>query len=36
MIAGLPLMKTVLIPLAKYVLIPLELSPGISGADAAT
>ena len=36
MTAGLPLMKTVLIPLAKYVLIPLELSPGISGADAAT
>ena len=35
MTAGLPLMKSVLTPLAKGVLISLELSAGISAADAA-
>ena len=34
MAAGLPLMKSALIPLAKIVLIPLGLSAGISAADA--
>ena len=32
---GLPLMKSVLPPLAKSVLISLELSAGMSAADAA-
>ena len=32
---GLPLMKNVLPPLAKSVLISLELSAGMSAADAA-
>ena len=35
MAAGLPLMKSVITPLANSVLIPLELSAGISAADAA-
>ena len=35
MIAGLPLMKSVLSLLAKSVLIPLELLAGMSAADAA-
>ena len=32
--AGLPLMKSILTPLAKCVLLPLELSAGLSAADA--
>ena len=35
MIASLPLMKSVLTPFAKSVFIPLELSVGVSAADAA-
>ena len=35
MMAGLPLMKSVLTPLAKSVLLPLGLSAGMSAADAA-
>ena len=35
MTAGLPLMKSVLTLLAKSVLLPLELSVGMSAADAA-
>ena len=35
MIAGLPLMKSVLTPLSKSVLIQLRLSAGMSAADAA-
>ena len=33
--AGLPLMKSILTPLAKCFLLPLELSAGLSAADAA-
>ena len=33
--AGLPLMKNILAPLAKNVLLPIELSAGMSAADAA-
>ena len=35
MTAGLPLMKSILTSLAKSVLLPLELSAGMSAADAA-
>ena len=35
MVAGLPLMKSVLTPLAKSVMILLQLSAGMSAADAA-
>ena len=35
MIAGLPLMKSVLTPLSKSVLIQLRLSAGMSAVDAA-
>ena len=35
MTPGLPLMKNVLTPTAKSVLLPLELSAGMSAADAA-
>ena len=35
MTAGLPFMKSVLIPLCKSVLLPLELSAGISAGGAA-
>ena len=35
LMAGLALMKSVLTPLAKLVLLPLELSTGISAAEAA-
>ena len=35
MTAGLPLMKSVDTPIAKSVLLPLELSAGMSAADAA-
>ena len=34
MTAGLPLMKSVLMPLAEVVLLPLGLSAGMSAADA--
>ena len=36
MTAALPLMKSVLTPLAKGISLPLELSAGMSAADAAT
>ena len=35
LMAGLALMKSVLTPLAKLVLLPLELSTGMSAAEAA-